>query len=228
MKNSWLHVVVPHRGVTLGKSRLRTALDDTARDELNRWLLRHTLHVLHTWLGGLQQCMVVSPCANSLALAKQGGAMALPEFAPGLNTALAQAAQHAASLGAGRLLILPCDLPQLDVACLQAMTAMAESGADAVIAPDRHGTGTNALLVPVVVRRFAFGEGSFARHMAMITDRGMRARACRRSALAFDLDTAQDLAEWRASSTAIPPLIASCRGAWRVSSRASRVNDLRE
>lgn len=204
-----LYIVVPHRGVTVGKSRLSAVLDDSARDELNRWLLLRTLRVLNTWLGGVQQCMVVSPCASTLALAHQAGAAALDEFTPGLNAALAQAAAHAARRGARQLLILPCDLPRLDITSLQAMTAMAENGAEAVIAPDRHGTGTNALLVPAVVRRFAFGEGSFARHMAMTTDHGLCVRTCRRSALAFDLDTAQDLAAWQRSGTAIPPLIAS-------------------
>jgi 2-phospho-L-lactate guanylyltransferase len=210
-KNNGLYVIVPHRGVTVGKSRLGAVLDDAARDALNRWLLLQTLRVLNTWLGDAKQCMVVSPCAVTLALAQQAGAVALNECTPGLNPALLTAADHAARLGARRLLILPCDLPRLDIAALRAMTEMAGNGAEAVIAPDRHGTGTNALLVPAVVRRFAFGEGSLARHIAMTKECGLRTKICRRAALAFDLDTAQDLAEWQPSGTGIPPLIAGCR-----------------
>ena len=73
-RNNELYVIVPHRGVTVGKSRLGAVLDDAARDELNRWLLLHTLRVLKTWLGDAQQYMVVSPCAVTLALAQQAGA----------------------------------------------------------------------------------------------------------------------------------------------------------
>lgn len=203
-KNKCLWVIVPHRGVNAGKSRLSSVLNEIARGKLNRWLLARTLKVVSSWLGNAQCCMVVSPCEVTLALARKAGAVALPEQASngGLNDALSQAATHAATLGAQRLLILPCDLPRLDVAALEAMqtaAALGTLGTEMVIAPDRHFDGTNALLVDASVRKFAFGKNSLARHIAQSDARRVRSFPCLNTALAFDLDTAEDFAEWTSS-----------------------------
>jgi 2-phospho-L-lactate guanylyltransferase len=197
--------------VAAGKSRLTAVLDDTARCELNRWLLLRTLRVVGAWLGDAQGCVVVSPCASTLALARHTGAATLAEqpLTPGLNAALAQGAAHAAAQGAQRLLILPCDLPCLDIAALRAMAEQPESSMAVAVAPDRHGTGTNALLVPAAAREFAFGVGSLARHLAMARACGLLVRTCDHPALAFDLDTAQDFTEWRRSGAALPPFVAA-------------------
>lgn len=192
---------MPHRGVNAGKSRLSAVLNDVARGKLNRWLLARTLEVATAWLGDAQRCLVVSPCEVTLALARKAGAQALLEQAStaGLNAALSQAAAHVSTLGAQRLLILPCDLPRLDVAVLDAMQALVVSGNEAVIAPDRHREGTNALLVDAGVREFAFGKGSYTKHLALGDAYGVRTVPCVHAALAFDLDTADDFAEWTKS-----------------------------
>ena len=189
---------MPHRGVNAGKSRLATVLDDLARARLNRWLLARTLSTVGDWLGEAQRCVVISPCEVTLALARKAGAVALPERVStvGLNDALLQAAAYAADMGAQRLLILPCDLPRLDVAALQALEAVPASGNDVVIAPDRHYEGTNAMLVDATERLFSFGAGSYARHIAQGNMCGARTTACVQATLAFDLDTAEDLAAW--------------------------------
>jgi 2-phospho-L-lactate guanylyltransferase len=212
-KNICLYVIVPHRGVSTGKSRLSPALDSRARGELNCWLLARTLRVVREWLGDEKRCVIVSPCMHTLALAREAGVITLQEHpsetsaVQELNAALMQGAAHAAALGAKRLLVLPCDLPRLDVAALQAMTALLNSAADDVIAPDRHGAGTNALLVDACVREFAFGANSFARHVAMAEQRGKRALSCAHPALAFDLDTTDDLVEWMRCGDALPPFL---------------------
>jgi 2-phospho-L-lactate guanylyltransferase len=192
--------------VNAGKSRLAAVLTDAGRARLNRWLLDRTLAVASAWLGDAARCVVVSPCEVTLALARKAGATTLLEQsgAINLNAALAQAAAHAAIQGAQRVLILPCDLPRLDVAALRALDAVpvADCDGDVVIAPDRHHQGTNALLVNGHVREFAFGADSYARHMAQGSARGVRTVACVHPALAFDLDTADDFAEWCASDDA--------------------------
>jgi 2-phospho-L-lactate guanylyltransferase len=121
-----------------------------------------------------------------------------------------QSVTHAAALGAQQVLILSSDLPWLDGAALQAMVSLADSGkgvANVVIAPDRHGTGTNALLVDVNTREFAFGVNSFAKHALLAKARGAHALICENPALAFDLDTAEDLTEWMHSNDTLPPFL---------------------
>lgn len=225
-KNKYLWVIVPHRGVNAGKTRLSSVLNDVARGKLNRWLLERTLRVVAAWLGDAQRVVVVSPCEVTLALARKARAMALPEAHgnAGLNAALAHAASHAAMQGAQRLLILPCDLPRVDAAALQAMTDLPVSARDTVIAPDRHRAGTNALLVDGGAREFAFGNDSYARHLALAQTRGVHSVSFANAALAFDLDTAADFAEWTQSDDVPQEFLATLpraasRGAGFISSR---------
>ena len=203
-KNKYLYVIVPHRGVNAGKSRLSAMLGDVARARLNRWLLAHTLAVVSAWLADARRCIVVSPCEVTLALARKTGAAVLPEPAatPDLNAALGHAAAHATALGARRLLVLPCDLPRLDGAALEALHGVPAADSDMVIAPDRHHQGTNALLVDAGVREFSFGADSYARHLALGNARGVCTVACVHAALAFDLDTADDFEAWVSSGDA--------------------------
>ena len=206
-KNKYLYALLPHRGLAAGKSRLSDALNDDARRELNRWLLARTLRMASEWLGESQRCVVVSPCVLTLALAREMGAIVVQEQAQGLNAALAQGAAHATTRGAHQLLILPCDLPCLDVAALQTMSALSKSGVDFVIAPDRRRAGTNAMLVNTSMREFAFGANSFARHVTLAQACGAHALTCSNPALAFDLDTAEDLEEWMRCGDALPPFL---------------------
>ena len=67
--------------------------------------------------------------------------------------------------------------------------------ADVVAAPDRAGTGTNALLLarPGLIA-YAFGEGSLAAHRAAAAASGLRFALCERAGLATDIDRPEDLA----------------------------------
>ena len=62
------------------------------------------------------------------------------------------------------------------------------------IVPDRHGTGTNALLLaPPDVIAPAFGQGSCARHRAAAEASGARVAVAEVASLALDVDTPDDL-----------------------------------
>jgi 2-phospho-L-lactate guanylyltransferase len=191
-----LCIVVPVRGESHGKSRLAGALDPVQRARLNRRLLRRTLGVVERWQGTLANCIVVSAFPRSLRAARDRGAQALREPSPrrGLNAAAASGLALARRSAARRVLVLPCDLPLLSPAALARLLACARCGARAAIAPDRAGTGTNALVVPAVSGlRFEYGPGSFARHLRMVRARGWEAGVCRLPELSFDLDAPEDL-----------------------------------
>jgi 2-phospho-L-lactate guanylyltransferase len=97
------------------------------------------------------------------------------------------------------VLVLPCDLPQLTAGSLQALSDDA-AGADLVIAPDKSGSGTNALVVRSDLRfEFHFGERSYASHLAQAAAIGARAVVHRSAALGFDVDTPDDFARWCAA-----------------------------
>src|SRR3989442_897417 len=68
-------------------------------------------------------------------------------------------------------------------------------GVEVAVVPDRHGTGTNALvLAPPDAMRPSFGEGSFERHMAAARDADRNHRVEPVGSLAPDVDTPEDLA----------------------------------
>lgn len=86
-------------------------------------------------------------------------------------------------------LILLADLPLICPDDLSALLETAERYG-AALAPDRHGTGTNALALKAGVPfTFAFGPESCGRHAAMVPPLAIVTR----QGLAFDIDTPDDL-----------------------------------
>jgi 2-phospho-L-lactate/phosphoenolpyruvate guanylyltransferase len=72
-----------------------------------------------------------------------------------------------------------------------------------VISPDGARSGTNALLMrPPDALPFAFGPDSFEAHLQAAHKRDLAVQVCERSHLAFDLDTAGDLARLKKSGAA--------------------------
>ena len=75
--------------------------------------------------------------------------------------------------GAGGVVLLPGDCPLLDPRELDRLLTGVPERYVAIV-PDRHGEGTNALVLsPPGVIRPAFGEGSRARHEAAARDAGV-------------------------------------------------------
>jgi 2-phospho-L-lactate guanylyltransferase len=116
-----------------------------------------------------------------------------------LNAALQQAALVAERSGATALLVLHNDLQLLTSAALAAFIRAGldgQSGGErrVIIAPDRHGQGTNALLLrPPRAIQFAFGAQSFGRHLALAREAGVVPVVHRDPRFAIDLDTPEDL-----------------------------------
>ena len=92
--------------------------------------------------------------------------------------------------------------------------AGATSAPDVVIVPDRHGTGTNALLLaPPDAIDPSFGPGSRERHeQAAQRQPARRWRVAEPRSLVLDVDTAEDLAALRAALDARTGGAAHTRG----------------
>jgi 2-phospho-L-lactate guanylyltransferase len=116
----------------------------------------------------------------------------------GQSAAASLGIRAALERGAERVLLVPGDCPVLDPAEVDALLAEAADGV--VIVPDRHGSGTNALLIaPPEVMAPAFGPGSFARHAALAHAAGATVRVSRLPSLELDVDTPGDLEALRAA-----------------------------
>lgn len=186
--------IVPIKALTATKTRLAAALDPPDRAALTLRVLGGVLTALDT--PGIAERLVVTPDAAVLRAAQAAGATGLQQDGEGLNEGLEQGRAWALTAGAEAILIVLGDLPLLGRDDVAAILALADHPHIAVFAPDRHGTGTNALLLrPPDALPFAFGVGSLARHRAAARERGLVGRAYTSPGTALDLDTPADLAE---------------------------------
>jgi len=108
--------------------------------------------------------------------------------------------------------LLPGDCPLLDETQLDAALGRMRPGRVGVV-PDRHGTGTNALvLCPPGAIAPSFGIGSRARHEGLAREAGAECRIAEPPSLVLDIDTIEDLAVLRAALDARTGGAAHTRG----------------
>ncbi len=173
------------------KSRLAPVLDERARAELAVAMLADVLAA--TGAVAFARRIVVTESDTIRAVARQAGAETLDVPRSDTNDAAAAALRHAHASGAARALALAADLPLLRADDLIALVDASDE-ADVVIGPDRHGRGTNALLVtPPLVIPTAFGSDSLRVHREQAARAGARLRVVRRPGIATDVDDADDL-----------------------------------
>lgn len=99
-------------------------------------------------------------------------------------------------MGATRALLVPGDCPLLDPAEIAQLIAKPVPERSVLIVPDRHGEGTNALLLtPPDAMTPSFGEGSRKRHTELATAQGATPEVVEVASLALDIDTPEDLEE---------------------------------
>ncbi|HSK88063.1 MAG TPA: 2-phospho-L-lactate guanylyltransferase [Anaerolineales bacterium] len=189
-----LWAIVPVKPLRRGKSRLAGALSEDERTDLNRSLLQNTLKTLSE-LKEVEEILVISRDPHALTIARNYGARTVRENGqPELNTALKRATVVAQVYATGAVLILPADLPLVTSDDILALIERAGEPPAIVIAPDRHGTGTNALLIsPSGLIEYDFGENSFQRHCQRAREAGARLEIVNLPSLGLDLDLPEDL-----------------------------------
>jgi 2-phospho-L-lactate guanylyltransferase len=189
-----LWAIIPVKPLRRGKSRLAGALSEDERTELNRTLLEHTLKTL-SGLKELEEVLVISRDPQALTIARNHGARTVRENGqPELNTALKRATVIAQVYATRGVLVLPADLPLITREDVQTLIQHADDPPVVVIAPDRHGKGTNALLMsPSGLIEYDFGEDSFQRHCDRVRASGARLEIVDLPSLGLDLDIPEDL-----------------------------------
>ena len=185
--------IVPVKPLRRGKSRLAGILTEDERTDLNRALLQHTLQTLSE-LKEVDEVLVVSRDPQVLTIARNYGARTVREDGqPELNTALKRATVIAQVYATRGVLVLPADLPLISREDALALVERATDPPVVVIAPDRHGKGTNALLIsPAGLIEYDFGENSFQRHCDLVKKAGARLEVVNLSSLGLDLDSPED------------------------------------
>lgn len=192
--------VVPIRSLSGGKTRLAGVLSPEARAALTRRMLRGVVAAALA-SGSVKTVAVVSPDPAALELAASLGPAVVPlrqsAGTPGLNPAIAQGVDFAAGRRAAAVLILFGDLPLLNG---DDVRHLLRRDAPVVLAPDRHGTGTNALMLRLGTGAedgrdfvFHFGLDSYAKHLDEAHRLGLDVATSLSTGTALDLDTPDDL-----------------------------------
>lgn len=172
-------VLVPLKAAAGRKSRLAGRLSQGERREITNHLFEHVVSTIAACSAVHRVVALAAECPPGWS-----GPLVVDQ-GRGLNTELTEATLF---LDEPRLAIIHADLPQLSMHDVAVLLATADA-LGAAIAPDRHGSGTNALALHFTQSFcFAFGPGSFGRHAMHLPSAGI----VRRPGLAFDLDTPED------------------------------------
>ncbi len=168
---SHLVAIVPVRSFESAKSRLGEPLDAEERQTLVAGLLDRTIRAA-SGVEAIESVVVVSPDPAVLRAAAAAGATPVRQPDDGLNEGLRSATRWATADGATAVIVLAADLPAISAAAIEAVVAAAAKARRpdrpvVAIVADRHGRGTNVLLVsPPDAIAFRFGPGSRAAHLA--------------------------------------------------------------
>jgi len=189
--------ILPVKAFDVAKQRLGELLGAGARQALAQAMFIDVLASLRR-VRGLDAIVVVTRdrIAESTALSHRVQVLR-DEAQAGQSPAAMIGIRHAVAGGFERALLVPGDTPLLhprDVERLLADAAM--RGLGALIVPDRHAAGTNALLLaPPGVVEPSFGPGSLERHLAAARAAGVPHDVEAPASLALDVDIPDDLAE---------------------------------
>jgi 2-phospho-L-lactate/phosphoenolpyruvate guanylyltransferase len=185
--------IVPVGSIEGAKSRLGAVLDAEERRDLALRLADNTIRAA-VETPHIGETLVVTPDDEVRELALRAGARPLRQRSGSLNDGLRQARDEAVAGGATAVLILPIDIPHVSPKLLAPIVDLALGGGPLVaVVPDRHGRGTNALLLsPPDVIEFCFGGDSKVAHVGAARAAGARVEVLD-GPLALDIDTPEDL-----------------------------------
>jgi len=218
--------ILPVKTFGAAKQRLAPALGAGSRQALAQAMFSDVLHGLRR-VPGLDAVAVVTadPVAQAAAAGERVEVL-LDTEQKGQSAAATIGIRHAQLLGFERVLLVPGDTPLLDPGEVAGLLRRAlEEQLATVVVPDRHGEGTNALLLsPPDAIEPAFGPGSCERHVSAARTAGVSCAVEHLPTLALDVDTSSDLELLAATLDARRGHAPATRGALRQldRSRASR------
>jgi 2-phospho-L-lactate/phosphoenolpyruvate guanylyltransferase len=197
--------ILPVKRFEDAKERLRGALAPSARRALARAMVHDVLDALDR-VRGIARIVVVTAEESVRALAAaRGDAVIDDRYETGQSTAAALGIERAGRAGAEQVLLVPGDCPALWPEEVDGMLRRHARGSGVVLVPDRHGTGTNGLLLaPPDAIAPSFGEGSRRRHLREAVEAGYTPAIEPLVSLGLDVDTPADLEALEAALARIP------------------------
>lgn len=196
--------ILPVKSFARAKQRLGASVAEELRMALAQAMVGDVLAALAA-TSAVEATIVVTRQPDVAASARSGGATVVhDEGEEGQPAAVTLGVRAALAQGFQRVLCVPGDCPALDPAELAELLADREHAV--TILPDRHGTGTNGLLLsPPDAIAPSFGSDSRARHVELARAAGVRWRVKELGSLGLDVDTGADLAALRESISELGP-----------------------
>jgi 2-phospho-L-lactate guanylyltransferase len=185
--------VLPVKRFDAAKQRLAGGLDPGQRRRLMAAMVEDVLEAIRKARSvGLTVVVTSDPQAQELAADCGAEVVPDPADAGHVQATLAGVARAEVE-GAECVVLLPGDCPLLDPRELDGLLTGVPTPYVGIV-PDRHGTGTNALvLAPPSAIVPAFGEGSCARHVELARKAGIAYGVEEVPTLGLDLDTPADV-----------------------------------
>jgi 2-phospho-L-lactate/phosphoenolpyruvate guanylyltransferase len=183
--------ILPVKSFGAAKQRLAPALGSLSRHALAQAMFSDVLASLQR-VQGLDGVAVVTADPAAEAAAGGEGVLVLRDTAQaGQSAAASIGIAYALAEGFERALLVPGDTPLLDPGEVASLLALDRPVS---IVPDRHGTGTNALVLsPPDAIAPSFGPGSLKRHVAAAAATGVSSAVAEVPTLMLDVDTGADL-----------------------------------
>lgn len=189
--------ILPIKSFGAAKQRLGGMLGSGSRQALAQAMFQDVLASLRR-IPQLDAIAVVTSNRVAEQAARGQGVQLLPDEPENGHCAAALIGiHHAVKSGFERVLLVPGDTPLLDPDEVGSMLDQAErDNLGVLVVPDRHGTGTNALLLsPPTAIEPAFGPGSCERHQELARLAELPCRVDPLPSLVLDVDTPEDLVE---------------------------------
>jgi 2-phospho-L-lactate/phosphoenolpyruvate guanylyltransferase len=214
--------ILPVKSFGAAKQRLAESLGAGSREALAQAMFSDVLGALRR-TEALDEIAVITADRTAESAARGQGVIVLADTVQAGHSPAAQIGiQHALAHGFERVVLVPGDTPLLHPADLAGL--LQRSGPGVSVVPDRHGAGTNALvLTPPDAVDPSFGPESCARHVALAEAAGVPVRIDEVPALALDVDTPEDLAALAAELDRHRGQAQSTRGALSQLDRAGAV-----
>lgn len=201
-------VLLPVKAFADAKARLAPALSPADREALARWTAERVV-------AAAGELPVFVACDHEAVAewATAHGATVLWHPGVGLNAAVNNSIAELRDRGIDHVVVAHADLPRA-----HALASVAVEGTITLV-PDSRDDGTNVAALPTDAEfQFAYGPGSFRRHLAQAVAAGSRVAVRRDTLLAIDLDTPSDLTH---------PLVQEALPSWLPTNQANRIPHVR-
>jgi 2-phospho-L-lactate guanylyltransferase len=214
--------ILPIKSFGAAKQRLSPMLGTGSRQALAQAMFSDVLGSLRK-VERLESITVVSADPAVDAAARGVGVTVMVDPAEsGQSDATVVGIRHALAAGYDRVLLVPGDTPLLCPEELDSLLARGEADRmELVIVPDRHGSGTNALMIsPPDAFHPSFGPNSLNRHVTLAQEAGLKHSVEEVPSLSHDVDTPDDLSALADALEVRRAVAPNTRGALRQLDRA--------